>query len=66
MSATDEKPDTDLVQTVFGWVHEGTKPPYNLALGWRKLPEGHIYFHEEDGWHRVSPPEKVPLEPRYG
>lgn len=65
MSATDETPDDDMVETEFGWVVRGEKPPYNLALGWMKMPEGHVYFHEENGWHRVKPPEKVPIEARY-
>ena len=31
--------------------------PSRHDIRWLKLPERHVYFFDEDGWYRLSPPE---------
>lgn len=51
----------ELRQTKFGWAHPSNEPPADKHLLWMKLPEQHLYEWDDDGWHRLEPPEYQPM-----
>lgn len=52
------EPQPNMSQTDYGWAMESeTMPRRGEANVWKKMPEGHIYFWDGDGYYRVSPPE---------
>jgi hypothetical protein len=53
------EPQPNVSQTDYGWAVESEKMPCRgLTNIWKKMPEGHVYLWDGDGWYRVSPPEK--------
>jgi hypothetical protein len=65
MSVREPKPD--MVPTEFGWaLSSETMPPRGMTNIWKKMPEGHVYLWDGDGWARVSPPEKMFIAANHG
>lgn len=46
-----------LKMTDFGWATESATQPRDVSLHWWKLPEGHLYTWDGDGWYRLWPQE---------
>ena len=51
-----------IVNTKYGWAVESADMPRRTDLLWLKLPEKHVYMWEDEGWLRISPPQRVPLD----
>ncbi len=53
------EPQPNMVETDYGFALESEKMPCRGETNvWKKMPEGHIYLWDGDGWYRVKPPEK--------
>lgn len=54
----NEPSEAPMVSTEFGWALASLTPPGRRDLLWMKMPEQHIYSWDDQGWHRIKPPEK--------
>lgn len=53
-----KEPQPNMVPTEFGFAVESVDMPRRGETNiWKKMPEGHVYLWDGDGWLRVSPPE---------
>ena len=57
-SGGDEYMPNHFVKTDFGFALAQEEMPHRRDVFWYKLPEGHVYSFDGDGWLRLNPPQK--------
>ena len=61
---SDEFNPANMVPTGFGFCLKLDRMPTRRDIRWLKMPEGHIYDFDGDGWYRIDPPEKKFIDPK--
>jgi len=65
MSAPEIR-EAPLVLTPYGWASASLTPPRDIGLLWAKMPEGHTYTWDGDGWYRIDPPDQFYVSAELG